>query len=217
MKKNKESSFAHLLTAKDYLHTQWKNGQGESAEVAIYPAEAKLENENFIWRLSLATFTEKVGNFSDFTEYDRLLTLIEGSTLDLEFETHNKKSTLKLLEVLRFSGDSKARYTASTLPTKDLGFIFNREKVQAELNILKIETKPKSFQLTRKTYFFFMISGAVTASIYPGEIPFILSKGETLRIDPVVANPKEERFILLEPLLKAKEKKSALVVIEVDY
>lgn len=51
------------LHARDYKRMPWKNGGGETVEIAIFPADASVET--FEWRISMATVAND-GPFSIF-------------------------------------------------------------------------------------------------------------------------------------------------------
>jgi environmental stress-induced protein Ves len=59
----------------------WKNGGGTTTDIAVFPAGAGMED--FDWRLSMASVTER-GPFSHFAGVDRILAVIEGR-LELAF------------------------------------------------------------------------------------------------------------------------------------
>jgi environmental stress-induced protein Ves len=58
----------------------WKNGGGETAEIAVSPAGAGFEN--FDWRISTAIVAAS-GPFSVFAGVDRVLTVLEGGAMVL--------------------------------------------------------------------------------------------------------------------------------------
>lgn len=213
MKKNTVSEFAQLLKPKDYKRVEWKNKGGSSEEIAIFPPQSKTDNDSFQWRLSAAHLSEKKGSFSEFPECDRFLTMIEGKPFELLLKKAGRRIPVRKGEVTLFSGDETTEYELGQPPAKDLGLIFKRKKVKAAFDILTLSSKPKSFQVSAKTTFFFMLSGSLTASVYPGEVQFTLQAGDTLRVNLYPENASEERFVLVEP----KEKESHLVAIELDY
>lgn len=55
--------------------TPWRNGGGETAEVAAFPPGAGMDN--FVWRVSIAVVRGD-GPFSDFPGIDRILSVLEG-------------------------------------------------------------------------------------------------------------------------------------------
>jgi uncharacterized protein len=63
-----------VVRRRDYRETQWRNGGGVTYEIAREPPAA----DAFEWRLSLARI-HRDGPFSDFSGYQRALTLVSGA------------------------------------------------------------------------------------------------------------------------------------------
>ena len=68
------------LKATDHRRMPWKNGKGETVEIAVFPEGAGLAD--FGWRLSMARVDEP-GPFSCFENIDRTLAIVEGAGLRL--------------------------------------------------------------------------------------------------------------------------------------
>lgn len=73
----------HILRAADRKPTAWKNGGGLTWEVAAWPPGASLDD--FEWRASIAEVSSS-GPFSVFSGIDRVLTVLAGPGLELNFE-----------------------------------------------------------------------------------------------------------------------------------
>jgi environmental stress-induced protein Ves len=69
-----------IITADDYLHMPWKNGGGETVEIAIFPPNADLDS--FGWRVSMATIGSD-GPFSAFPGIERTLSILSGAGISL--------------------------------------------------------------------------------------------------------------------------------------
>ncbi len=69
--------------AADYVRLPWKNGAGRTDEICLLPDGAT--RDRFEIRVSSAPITSR-GRFSAFPGADRVITLIEGRELALEFE-----------------------------------------------------------------------------------------------------------------------------------
>ena len=69
-----------VLRAADYRRMPWKNGGGETTEIAVWPENAGLDD--FGWRVSMAR-VERDGPFSAFPGIDRTLSILEGEGLRL--------------------------------------------------------------------------------------------------------------------------------------
>ncbi|MBB2189775.1 HutD family protein [Gluconacetobacter azotocaptans] len=72
-----------ILRSADYRRMKWKNGGGETVEIAVFPAHATLDN--FAWRISMATVASD-GSFSIFADCDRTLSLLSGNGLTLAYD-----------------------------------------------------------------------------------------------------------------------------------
>ena len=70
-----------IIRSADCRTMPWKNGGGETTEVAVSPAGASLDA--FDWRVSMARVASD-GPFSLFPGIDRNLTVLEGAGIDLE-------------------------------------------------------------------------------------------------------------------------------------
>lgn len=72
-----------VLRATDYTRMPWKNGGGETLEIAVFPPGAGLEE--FDWRVSTATVAAD-GPFSSFAGVDRTLSILSGAGLILSID-----------------------------------------------------------------------------------------------------------------------------------
>lgn len=74
-----------ILRAADHKRMPWKNGGGETVEIAVFPAQASLDD--FGWRISMATVTTD-GPFSAFLGVDRTLSILSGAGMELDIAGH---------------------------------------------------------------------------------------------------------------------------------
>lgn len=72
-----------ILRAADHKRMPWKNGGGETVEIAVSPEEASLAG--FDWRVSMATVAAD-GPFSIFPGIDRTLAILDGNGMVLDIE-----------------------------------------------------------------------------------------------------------------------------------
>ncbi|MGL4322780.1 MAG: HutD/Ves family protein [Beijerinckiaceae bacterium] len=73
----------HILRATDYQRMPWKNGVGETVQMAVDDAARGLDD--FAWRISMATVASD-GPFSLFPGVDRTLCVLEGEGLALALD-----------------------------------------------------------------------------------------------------------------------------------
>ena len=64
-----------ILRASDYKRTPWKNGAGETVELAVFPPGASVGD--FDWRISMSSLVAD-GAFSLFPGIDRTLCILSG-------------------------------------------------------------------------------------------------------------------------------------------
>jgi uncharacterized protein len=69
-----------ILRAAQHVAMPWKNGGGETREIAVHPRGASLED--FGWRISMASVRGD-GPFSLFPGVERTLCILEGDGLEL--------------------------------------------------------------------------------------------------------------------------------------
>ncbi len=70
----------HVVRYSDCRRMPWKNGGGETAEIAVSPSGAGLED--FDWRVSMAKVAAD-GPFSVFADVDRTLAITSGAGMRL--------------------------------------------------------------------------------------------------------------------------------------
>jgi environmental stress-induced protein Ves len=72
-----------ILRASDHKRMPWKNGGGETVEIAVSPEGSGLAG--FDWRVSMATVATD-GPFSIFPGIDRTLAILDGNGMVLDIE-----------------------------------------------------------------------------------------------------------------------------------
>lgn len=179
-----------LLSQVNYKIMKWKNGRGETSEIARFPAE-----DPYLWRLSMAPVSEN-GPFSLFTGYDRYLTLVEGNGLKL------KDEVVYIGQVIKFSGDENISGELIDGKIVDLNLIIRRGQVQAKYELIKLSKDPYSFSKQSKVAFMFCLSGQLNIS---GGI--MVKEKDTLKIDEL----KEKLEV------KSGDKESTFVLIQLDW
>ena len=92
-----------IIQPTQFKTVPWKNGQGETIEMAINPGGSL---DNFDWRLSMASVTED-GVFSNFTGYTRNLILIDGDGINLQHNDNKIDRLTQLLDIATFDGGNK--------------------------------------------------------------------------------------------------------------
>lgn len=120
-----------IFSKKDFVINKWSGGQ--TTQFFIYPTDSKLENRNFIFRVSSATFTTTSSVFSDFSGYQRYILAMNGR-LSVSHEGLYSRD-LAPYEVEYFNGDYNISSTNS-LDCRDFNLIVKKD-MQCNLVVAK--------------------------------------------------------------------------------
>lgn len=104
----------------------WKNGGGETTEIAVSPDGASIEN--FDWRLSMATVASS-GPFSLFAGIDRTLAVLDGDGLSLTVEGMGTTALTTGSAPLPFPGDAPAGADLIGGTVTDLNIMTRRGRI----------------------------------------------------------------------------------------
>ena len=92
-----------ILRAENYRRMRWKNGGGETAEIAVFPDSAGLDD--FGWRVSMAKVAAG-GPFSAFPGVDRTLSILEGEGIVLDIVGRQPVTLTDASTPYNFSADA---------------------------------------------------------------------------------------------------------------
>ena len=120
-----------ILRSSQHRLMPWKNGGGETLEVALFPAGASLDD--FGWRVSMAKVAAS-GPFSRFTGTDRVLAVLEG---EMKLSVAGQADVLLSAQspAHRFAGDAAAHAELISTVT-DLNVMVRREAFSADVRRL---------------------------------------------------------------------------------
>lgn len=114
--------------------TPWKNGGGDTRELASWPPGAGLES--FDWRVSIATIAAS-GPFSVFTGVDRTIMLLQGDGVHLRSRDGHLDHRLdRPFQPFAFSGDVALDCTLLGAASSDLNLMTRRGGGRAALKVL---------------------------------------------------------------------------------
>lgn len=124
-----------VLKADEYRRMPWRNGRGETAEIAIGPAAATLDD--FDWRVSMARI-DADGPFSIFPGTDRTLAVLRGDGLHLSTAGGAPVELTCDSEPLGFRGDVAADATLIDSSVTDLNVMTNRARLRHSMRRLRL-------------------------------------------------------------------------------
>lgn len=115
-----------LLRASDHKRMPWKNGGGETVEIAVSPDSAGLAD--FDWRVSMATVATD-GPFSVFAGIDRTLSILDGEGMTLFIEGRAPERLTQASEPLPFAADAPTSATLINGTIIDLNVMTRRGRL----------------------------------------------------------------------------------------
>lgn len=164
-----------IIKKETYIKSLWKNGQGQTSQIAIFPSSANFLDGDFLWRISSATMSHD-NQFSIFKNCDRLLTVLSGAGIIL-----NDK-VVRPLDIIQFSGDDSQVCHLVKDEVVDVGIIFNRQKCSATM---KVNTFTTTIDFVNECsfdgftdHYFYCVTGLVDFEnqiIRPGDTIYINS------------------------------------------
>ncbi|MBS9721775.1 HutD family protein [Tianweitania sp. BSSL-BM11] len=112
-----------ILRAADYRRMPWKNGKGETTEIAVFPDGAGLDD--FAWRVSMADVVED-GPFSTFPDIDRTLSVLQGEGIELAVSGQEEVRLDRDSEPFSFPADTHTGAKLIDGPITDLNVMTRR-------------------------------------------------------------------------------------------
>ncbi|WP_374680210.1 HutD family protein [Hydrocarboniphaga effusa] len=131
-----------VLRAKSYARMPWKNGGGETREIAIFPSAASLDTLE--WRVSMAVVAQN-GPFSSFPGIDRTLCVLEGAGMELDFGSGGGIRTVTPTSApFEFAADRPLQARLLDGAITDLNVMSRRERYRHSVRRLPLEPRPIS-------------------------------------------------------------------------
>jgi uncharacterized protein len=146
-----------IIRAADCRRMPWKNGGGETTEIAISPAGAGLDD--FDWRVSMAK-VETSGPFSSFAGIDRTLAILEGQGMVLEIDGRQPSTLTAGADPLSFPADVPTFAELTGGPITDLNVMTRRGRLTHSVSRLDV-AGPMALAATTGTVLLLCLSGNV--------------------------------------------------------
>ena len=123
-----------LIRLDDHRLVPWKNGRGMTREVA----DGHRPDGSIVWRVSLAT-VDRDGPFSDFAGYKRVIMMLEGEGMRLDFGGHGSALLDRPFVPVVFDGawPTSARLVGG--PTRDLNVVTARRDAASSVAVLPVD------------------------------------------------------------------------------
>jgi environmental stress-induced protein Ves len=162
-----------LLKKSAYKESLWKNGLGRTAQIAMYPEESSLEENNFLWRISSAHINQE-NPFSLFEGCERKLIVWKGEGLllnDIQMLPHTP---------LTFSGEENIYCKLmNNNPVIDFGIIYKKDLIK--INVITHLLNSSSVLRVNNELAFLFLAEASEEKCSANNIN--LSPGDCLKIE----------------------------------
>ncbi|NKJ71401.1 HutD family protein [Rhizobium leguminosarum bv. viciae] len=174
-----------ILRASDHKRMPWKNGKGETVEIAVFPPDASIND--FDWRISMATVAED-GPFSIFPGIDRTLAILDGSGMVLDVEGNSPVLLTTASDPLAFPADVPVAARLEDGAITDLNVMTRRDGLAHTLIRIDVDGS-KAVPLPPSTCLLLCHRGAL--SFRRGDDTGALAAGDALLIDDAAATVLE--------------------------
>ncbi|MUP07403.1 HutD family protein [Agrobacterium vitis] len=175
-----------ILRREDYRRMPWKNGQGMTEEILIFPPDSGLGD--FDYRLSIAHVGAD-GPFSTFPGVDRSIGLLEGDGMVLSLSDGQDVALKQGSEPLAFSGDWAVSSRNLGSKTIDLNIMTRRSRFRHTMKRGNLEVLHGQATRTTTT----TTTTTTALAIFNGDAT-IIANGQTIslhRFDTLVFSPED--------------------------
>jgi|KBSSwiStaDraftv2_1062776.scaffolds.fasta_scaffold40550_5 environmental stress-induced protein Ves len=122
-----------VLSPADYRRMPWKNGGGQTHEIAVQPDGAGMAA--FAWRVSVAEVAQD-GPFSRFPGVDRTLVLLAGNGIRLA-GAGAPLDLRTLYEPVTFTGEAELDCVLADGPVRDFNLMVRRAAATGEIIVVR--------------------------------------------------------------------------------
>lgn len=128
---SESSPIVSIIAHSDYVRMPWKNGLGETLEIAV-----RHRDDQIWYRVSQASVVEE-GAFSDFSGLHRTLVLLKGNGMRLCHQSATAQYCHDLhqpLSIARFSGGDTTHASLPDGPIDDLNIMVREGQLSAAVD-----------------------------------------------------------------------------------
>jgi environmental stress-induced protein Ves len=171
---------ARVLRNADYRRMRWKNGDGWTTELAIFPQSGDGAAAAFDWRISIAEI-ERDGAFSTFADCERYIALLDGVGMELRFDAAPSVRLERRLQFFGFPGEWQTQGVLLSGPVRDFNVIVRRAAVGAEVWHRPLVGPMVFLASPDTTWFVYLVAGSATIKNQQG-VP-TLDVGDSLLLE----------------------------------
>jgi len=180
-----------IIEPEQFSTIPWKNGLGETTELAINNAGTL---DKFDWRLSIASVVTD-GLFSDFSDYQRNLVLIAGQGIMLTHDDKTVDNLTNLLDIANFDGASKTYGKLTNGSIKDFNIITNKHRILPQVSCHTGTSKVTLHLAKSSLYFAYSLTGKMDVEI-PEQQKTIVPQGHLLKLSFAEKTAYKDKYSL---------------------
>jgi uncharacterized protein len=166
-----------ILRSSDYRRMPWKNGGGETVEIAVEPPGASLDG--FDWRVSMARVASS-GPFSMFAGVDRTLAVLDGRGVRLSVAGRGMVALGPDTPPFAFPADVPAEATLIDGAIDDLNVMTRRARYRHRLIRVPVA---EPLALTRECDVLLVVVRGAAAAVKTASEEHALAAGDTLVLE----------------------------------
>ncbi len=166
-----------LIPANEYRRERWRNGLGWTREIVRSPADS---TDDWTWRLSIAEIETHCA-FSSFPNCDRVLVLLSGNGMRLDFDDGSSESVEPPHGRVAFAGERGVKCHLLDGPTADFNAIARRDRCTMQVYHRPLVGSMVFFGESGVTWAVHLIAGRAT--IKRASESIVLGVGDTALID----------------------------------
>jgi uncharacterized protein len=174
---NKMTEAVAIFRYADYRRMRWKNGLGETAEVAISPYGATIES--FAWRISIAR-VDSSGPFSQYNGVDRTLCVLSGNGLRLRNVAAScEVDLLQETPPFSFSGETEISAELIEGTVFDFNVMSSRDRCQHSVRRLGLGPAVPSHEGVSEA---FLVASSAGHVVTVNGVPVVLGAFDSCRL-----------------------------------
>lgn len=199
-----------VLRRNSYVEKPWKNGQGKTLEIALFPQGA---SDQFLWRLSMADIVAS-GPFSHFPGIDRTLVLLEGPPIELihKDQVPVKVKLLNYLEPYRFDGGIATEARVQGVG-RDFNLMCRHGVTHSDFKILSLPREQVlNLELSHDYMMVFCVAGQLSLAHFGAGI----KKLSLDRYDTLLFERQAEGLVTDQLKINALKSEAQFIVLSID-
>lgn len=121
-----------IIALRDCPPQRWKNGLGQTRELAVQPSTA--HRPGFLWRVSIAEVT-CAAPFSAFPGMDRTIALLEGAGFTMTLDGDRVHALTAPCAPFAFPGEARVEVRLAGGPTRDFNLMVRRSEASGAVQV----------------------------------------------------------------------------------